>query len=82
MGMGDQKPPYESRGEPILDNVSGKMFSHGCVRRCPHPGVISKFGVGGKANVSVYTCRKCRFHESVKWIGGSKCRYETETLNG
>lgn len=62
--------------EPIRDDVIGKMFSPGSVRSCPEPHVIKRFGVGGRANVSVWTCRKCRYHEGMKWFGGVKCGYE------
>ena len=75
MGQGDQKPPFVPSYEPIRDDVIGKTFSPCCVRSCPHPGVISKYGVGGKANVSVYTCRKCRFVIKEKMFGGVSCGY-------
>lgn len=64
--------------EPIRDDVIGKMFSPGSVRSCPEPHVIKRYGVGGRANVSVYTCRKCKYHEDVKWFGGVKCGYEVK----
>ena len=76
MGMGDRKPPYEPKYAPIMDDVLGKMFSPGCVRSCPHPGVVIKYGIGGKANVSVYVCRKCRYVVKHKWMGGVSCGYE------
>ncbi len=76
MGSGDKKPPYEPKYAPIMDDVLGKMFSPGCVRSCPHPGVVSKYGIGGKANVSVYVCRKCRYVVKHKWMGGVSCGYE------
>lgn len=76
MGMGDKKPPYEPKYDPVRDDVIGKRFSPGCVRQCPEPHVIKKFGVGGVANVSVYTCRKCRYVIKHKWMGGVSCGYE------
>ena len=68
----------------VRDDVLGMSFDPISIRRCPHPEVIKRYGTGGKAYVSVLTCRKCKFHESVKWIGGSKCKYEesAEALNG
>jgi hypothetical protein len=78
LGMGDKKKPFEPSYEPVRDDTNGKMFSPGCVRHCPHPGVIAKYGTGGIANVSVYTCRKCRYVIKHQWIGGVSCGY-TET---
>lgn len=73
--MCDKKPAFEPRYEPVRDDVNGKMFSPGAVRSCPEPNVIKRFGTGGVANVSVYTCRKCRYHQDMKWFGGTKCGY-------
>lgn len=64
--------------KPIRDDVIGKQFYYGMVRSCPEPHVIRRFGIGGVANVSVYTCRKCRYHEDTKWFGGVKCIYEQQ----
>lgn len=75
MGMGDVKPPFEPKYKPVYDNVLGKAFYAGCMRSCPHPKVIEKYGVGGKANVSVYVCRKCRFRKEYKTHGGVSCEY-------
>ena len=75
MGMGDKKQPFEPQNEPVRDDTNGKMFSHGCVRSCPHPGVIAKYGTGGIANVSVYTCRKCRYVIKHPMMGGVSCGY-------
>lgn len=77
MGAGDQKVQFTPSYEPILDDVIGKLFSPGCVRSCPHPKVIKRYGVGGKANVSVYTCRKCQYVEKVMG-GGVRCGYMGE----
>lgn len=77
MGAGDKKVQSTPSYEPILDDVIGKLFSPGCVRPCPHPKVIKRYGVGGKANVSVYTCRKCRYVEKVMG-GGVRCGYMGE----
>lgn len=75
MGQGDKKAPYMPSYEPVRDDVNGRMFSSGCVRRCPEPHVIRRYGIGGVANVSVYTCRKCKYHTDEKWFGGVKCAY-------
>ena len=75
MGMGDKKKPQTTQHEPIRDDVIGRRFYYGMVRSCPEPHVIKRFGVGGVANVSVYTCRKCRYHEDMKLFGGVKCTY-------
>ena len=75
MGMGDVPKPFEQKYEPVRDDVNGKLFSLGCVRSCPEPHVIKRFGIGGVANVSVYTCRKCKYHEDMEWFGGIKCGY-------
>lgn len=75
MGMGDKKKQYEPSYEPIRDDVIGKRFYSGSVRSCPEPHVIKRYGIGGVANVSVYTCRKCRYAISHKWHGGLSCGY-------
>lgn len=75
MGMGDRRPAFEPSYEPIRDDVAGKMFSPGSIRQCPEPHVIKRFGVGGIANVSVYTCRKCKFHKDYQHHGGVGCTY-------
>ena len=75
MGIGDKKPRYETSYEPVLHDELGKMFTPGCVRSCPEPHVIKRYGVGGVANVSVYTCRKCKYVKTYKWHGGIGCEY-------
>lgn len=80
MGMGDKKEPFVPKYAPIRDDVIGKEFAPCCMRSCPHPNVIRRYGVGGKANVSVYTCRKCRFVVKEKLYGGVSCGY-TEQPN-
>ena len=76
MGMGDSKTRFEPKYKPIRDDVLGKEFYAGCMRSCPHPKVIERYGVGGKAMVSVYVCRKCRHHIDEKWFGGVRCGYD------
>ncbi len=75
MGMGDKKAPYTPSYEPVRDDVLGKMFSPCAVRSCPEPHVRKKYGVGGVANVSVWTCRKCKYVKTYKWHGGVGCGY-------
>ena len=75
MGMGDKPKPFEPYYKPIRDDVIGKAFSSCAMRRCPHPKVQDKYGVGGVANVSVYTCRKCRYRIEYKLHGGVSCGY-------
>lgn len=75
MGMGDKPIPFVPSDRKIRDDVIGKSFASVSMRSCPHPKVISKYGVGGVANVSVYTCRKCRFVIKEKLFGGVRCGY-------
>lgn len=63
--------------EPIYDDVLGKRFAASLMRVCPHPSVIRKYGVGGKCNVSVYVCRKCRYRKEYELHGGVSCTYES-----
>ena len=76
MGMGDKKQPFSPGYKPIRDDVIGKSFSHCAMRSCPEPHVIARYGVGGVANVSVYTCRKCRHRVEYKLHGGISCGLE------
>lgn len=62
----------------VYDDVLGKSFAASLMRSCPHPSVRRNYGVGGNVNVSVYVCRKCRYHEDTKWFGGVKCIYEQQ----
>lgn len=75
MGMGDRKALYTPSYEPVRDDVLGKMFSPCAVRSCPEPHVIKRYGVDGVANVSVWTCRKCKYVKTHKWHGGVGCGY-------
>jgi len=75
VGMGDRKAPYTPSYEPVRDDVIGKMFGAGMVRSCPEPHVIRRYGVGGVCNVSVWTCKKCRYVQTYKWHGGVSCGY-------
>ena len=78
MGMGDKPIPFVPKREPVRDDVIGKTFTSGAVRNCPEPHVISRFGVGGVCNVSVYTCRKCRYVKKYPLHGGVSCSYGLE----
>lgn len=75
MGMGDQKTPFVPFYDPVRCDVSGKRFSPGCIRSCPEPHVIAKYGIGGAANVSIWVCRMCKYHINEKWFGGVRCGY-------
>lgn len=76
MGLGDEKRNINPSYAPIVDDVIGKRFAPVCMRSCPHPKVIEKYGVGGVANVSVWVCRKCRYHKNMEMFGGVKCEYK------
>ena len=76
MGMGDKPKPFTPAHHRTRDDVIGREFVECAMRSCPHPKVIEKFGVGGVANVSIYTCKRCRHHEEVPFVGGIKCGYE------
>lgn len=78
MGANDKKIQFVPSYKPIRDDVIGKDFAPCCVRSCPHPNVISKYGVGGIAHVSIYTCRKCRYVIKHKNFGGVSCGYKQE----
>lgn len=78
MGMGDKKIPFVPSYEPIRDEVIGKSFAPCCIRACPHPKVIERFGVGGVAHVSIYTCKRCEHHTEFKFHGGVGCAYGLE----
>ena len=75
MGQGDLKPPFQPPLYRIRDDVIGREFADCSVRSCPHPGVIKKYGLGGVANVSVYTCRRCKYHTETEYYFGVGCGY-------
>lgn len=76
MGMGDKKKPFIPSYAPVRDDVIGRSFAPCAVRPCPEPHVIARFGVGGVANVSIYTCRKCKYKVEYKYHGGLSCGLE------
>lgn len=78
MGMGDQPIPYEPKHYKVRDDVIGKTFASCATRSCPHPGVVKRYGTGGVANVSVWTCRKCRYVTRSKFGELLGCGYELE----
>ena len=78
MGMGDKKQPFTPKYEPIIDDVIGKAFAPCCVRECPEPHVIDRYGIGGVAHVSIYTCRKCKYKVTTPFCGALGCSYGLE----
>ena len=78
MGMGDKPIPYRPKYEPVRDDVIGKVFGSGMMRECPEPHVQKRYGVGGIAHVSVYTCRKCKYVKTYPMHGGVSCTYGME----
>lgn len=78
MGMGDKKQAYVPSYAPALCNVTGKMFSPCCVRECKEPHVVDRYGIGGKAMVSIYVCRKCKYKVKTPYCGALGCGYGLE----
>lgn len=78
MGMGDKPKQYVAKYDPIMCDVSHNMFAPCVMRRCPHPKVIDRYGIGGEANVSIYVCRKCKYKVKVPFCGALGCGYELE----
>ena len=76
MGMGDKPKTFTPSYAAIRDEVIGKSFAACMMRPCPEPHVIARYGIGGVANVSVYTCRKCRYKVEYKYHGGLSCGLE------
>ena len=77
MGMGDKQksftPSYKKR-----DDVIGKEFAECAVRSCPEPHVIKRYGTGGQVFVSIYTCRRCKYHREEILFNGVGCNYGVE----
>ena len=78
MGMGDKPEPYREKHNSIRDDVMGREFAACLMRPCPHPWVIKRYGTGGVANVSMYTCRKCKYHREHPLHFGVSCAYGLE----
>lgn len=62
--------------EPLRDCVNGLRFHPNQMRECPEPHVREKYGTGGVAWVSLYTCKKCKYHTEFAMHGGIGCSYE------
>lgn len=76
MEMGDKKTPYQPKYEPIRCDVSGKLFRALSVRECHDEAVIRRYGVGGKCNVSLWVCRKCKHAIHYQFHGGLGCELD------
>ena len=76
MGMSDKPKAFAPYHKTVRDDVIGRAFDPCLMRRCPHPSVIKKYGVGGIVNTSVYTCRKCRYRKEYELHGGVSCTYD------
>lgn len=76
--MGDKPIPFTPHQESIMDDVAGMTFASCAIRSCPHPAVIRRFGTNGVANVSVYTCHRCKYKVEHKYHGGLGCSYGVE----
>ena len=80
MGMGDRPKTYAPPYAPTLCNVTGKMFAQVCMRECKEPHVVEIYGIGGKAMVSVYVCRKCKYKVTTPFCGALGCGYGLEQV--
>ena len=78
MGMGDIKHPFEPNLYKVRDEVIGKSFPTVSVRPCPHPNVIKRYGIGGVANVAIWTCKRCKFATYCKFGELVGCSYGLE----
>lgn len=78
MGMSDRPKTFNPAYAPIRDDVIGKAFAPCAVRRCTEPHVVDRWGIGWVCNVSVYTCRKCKYKVKHKYHGGLSCGYGME----
>ena len=76
MGMGDIKRPYKPTYGKVRCDVSGYMFSPISVRECKDPNVIKRYGTGGKANVCVWVCAKCKHAVRYQFHGGLGCELD------
>lgn len=73
MGMGDSKAPYEPKRVLVRCDVSGLRFPKVAVRECKEPHILARYGTGGKVNVSVWVCRKCKYCVTYPMHGGISC---------
>lgn len=79
MGMGDKEEHYHPTYRKALDMVLNRYYADCSIRECPHPKVIERYGTGGVATVSIYTCKKCKFAERARYFDGYGCGYKLET---
>lgn len=79
MGMGDKQIPFTPSYEPVFDDVLHRMFAPILMRECPNEAVIRRYGTGGKANVSIYVCKKCRYGIKHRDMGAWNCGLELQT---
>lgn len=78
MGMGEKKIPFVPRHEPVLCDVTLKRFGAMTVHQCKEPSVVSRYGTGGIANVSIYVCKKCKYAKKYEMHGAIGCGYGLE----
>lgn len=76
MGAGDRQIPFTPSYEPVFDDVLHRMFAPILMRECPNEAVIRRYGTGGKANVSIYVCKKCRYGIKHEMMGAWYCGLE------
>lgn len=60
----------------VRDDVIGRRFPRESIRACPHPAVIKKYGTGGIAKVSIWTCKRCQYGLQSKFGDLVGCGYE------
>ena len=82
MGMGDSKAPYEPPKSKIRCDVSGFLFPSVSVRECREQHVVARYGTGGKVNVSVWVCKKCRYCTTYPMHGGISCGLDNKLPTG
>ena len=64
--------------ELIRCDVTGNVL-HSCeMRVCPHPAIARRYAHGEQANVSIWACKKCRYHKNIDLVG-SVCTYREQT---
>ena len=78
IGQGDKPKSFRPSYAPVLCNVTGKMYSPCCVKECKEPHVVERYGIGGKAMVSIYVCRKCKHKVKTPFCGALGCGYGLE----
>jgi len=76
--MGDSKPRYSPAYHTIKDSIYGYEFAPCVVRECKEPRVLRKFGKNGTCHVSIYTCKKCKYHITTPFCGAIGCGYKED----